>query len=253
MTLSSLLWYYLVIAPHLLLVVVLVLLLRHRLYREFPIFLAYIISEIIQFFVLFAMIEMPSVTGLQYGVAYSFGLAVSTALNLGVIYEICACLFRNYTALGYFGKPLFRWATVSLLLISLILAVAAGGHDSVRILSMIRVLERTASILQCGLLVAIFMLASYLRLSWRSYVFGIALGLGIFASVELAISAIHAQTGSNYTKPLDYISMITYHCCVLIWAFYLWAPERSSQYALKALPEADLDSWNQELQRLLNR
>jgi hypothetical protein len=115
------------------------------------------------------------------------------------------------------------------------------------------VLERTASILQCGLLVLIFALASFLNLSFRSYVFGIALGLGIFSSVELAASAIRAEIGSAYNGLLDYFIMATYHCCVLIWAFYLWVPERSSQYALKVLPQSDLDNWNKELQRLLKQ
>jgi len=120
-------------------------------------------------------------------------------------------------------------------------------------MSIVHVLERTASILQCGLLVGVFILSTYLRLSWRSYVFGIALGLGIFSSIELVTSAIRAETGHAYTKPLDYLTMATFHACVLIWAFYLWAPERSSQYSLKVLPEADLENWNQELQRLLNQ
>jgi hypothetical protein len=253
MTPLALLWYYLIIVPHLLLVVVLVPLLRRRLYRQFPIFSIYIVAEIIQFVVLFAMIQTPSVTGRQYGIAYSFGLACITALNLGVIYEICAHLFRNDSVLGCFGKPLFKWITLGLLLSSLILAVGWGGHDISRLMSIMHVLERTASILQCGLLVGIFVLCTYLGLSWRSHVFGIALGLGVFSSIELAASAIRTQTGIAYTKPLDYLTMATYHCCVLIWAFYLWAPERSSQYTLKVLPEADLESWNQELRRLLNQ
>jgi hypothetical protein len=253
MTLPVFFWYYLIIVPHLLLSVVFVLLLRRGLYRQFPIFFTYIVSEMVQFVVLFAMMEMPSVTGREYGLAYSFGLALSTALHLGVIYEIAAHLFRNYTGLSYFGKPLFRWVTVGLLLASLTLAVGSGAHDISRVMSIMHVLERTASILQCGLLVGVFVLSAYLALSWRSYVFGIALGLGIFSSIKLIASAIRAQTGIVYVKPLDYLTMATYHCCVLIWAFYLWAPERSSQYAVKVLPEADLESWNQELQRLLHR
>jgi len=47
--------------------------------------------------------------------------------------------------------------------------------------------------------------------------------------------------------------MATYHCCVLIWMFYLMRPEREAQQAPKTLPKYDLDIWNQELQRLLQR
>jgi hypothetical protein len=251
MTLSAFLWNYLIIVPHVLLGVVFIALLRRRLYRDFPIFTGYIASEIVQFVVLFTMIKVKSVSDRQYAIAYCLGLAVSVALRFGVVYEICAHLFRNYAALQRFGKPLFRWISVGLLLAGLIFAVRSGGHDVERLMSVVYVLERTASVMQSGLVVAIFFFSACLGLSWRSYIFGIALGLGIFASVELAASAVRAQTGFTYTKPLDYLTMATYHCCVLIWAFYLWAPERSSQYALRVIPENDLESWNQELRRLL--
>jgi hypothetical protein len=252
MSFLVLLWYYLWIVPHILLVVILFQFLRRRLYRQFPIFLAYIGFEVLQFAVLFTIQLMSSVTAKQYAVTYTFGLAISTALHFGVIYEISAYLFRNYSTLSYFGRPLFRWITVSLLLTSLLLAVSAGVRDIPRLLSTMYVMDRTAGILQCGLLILIFALSSYLNLSWRSYVFGIALGLGIFSSIELAASAIRSQIGSAHSHLLDYLIMGTYHCCVLIWGFYLWAPERSSQYTL-TIPETDLESWNQELQRLIKQ
>lgn len=115
------------------------------------------------------------------------------------------------------------------------------------------VLDRAANILQCGLLIGLFLLSSYLGLSWRSYIFGIALGVGIIASVALAVSAIQSQVGYTYNVYLNYLTMVTYHCSVLIWMFYLLAPERSAQYTVKPTPEIDLESWNQELQRLIHQ
>jgi len=253
MTLRLLVWNYLLIVPHLLLLVVLVALLRSRLHRQFPIFFTYVAAEIVQFMVLFVMLKSPSITGREYGIAYSCGFALSTALRLGIVHEIFAHMFRNYTVLNRFGKPVFRWVTVGLLLAGLTLAAYAGGHDPAWLLSVVHVLDRAASILQCGLLIGLFFFSTYLGLSWRSYIFGIALGVGIFASVELVTSAIRSETGYAYNAYLNYITMATYHCCVLIWAFYLLAPEQVSQYALKAAPEIDLESWNQELQRLLRQ
>jgi hypothetical protein len=253
MTFAVLIWYYLWIVPHLLLAVVLGALIWRKLYRQFPIFSAYLAFELVQFLVLFTMAKLQSVTNLQYALAYSVGLALSIALRFGVIYEISAHLFRNYGVLGRFGKPLFRWIATALLPLGLLFAYASGGHDVTRLVSVLAVLERAASILQCGLLLGMFVFSSYLGLSWRSYVFGIALGLGIFASVELAVSAIRSETGFIYGRSLDYLTMATYHCCVLIWAFYLWAPERSSQYALRVLPQSDVETWNKELQRLMKQ
>jgi hypothetical protein len=252
MPLSALLWYYLLVVPHLLLVVVLVALLRRGVYRQFPIFCAYIAFEITQFVVLFAMLR-SSKSGVAYGIGYSVGLTLSTALRFGIIHEIYGHLLRNYAALHRFGTPLFRWITVGLLLIAVLVAWGAGGTDPSWILFVVHVLDRTASIVQCGLLLGLFLFSAYLGLSWRSHVFGIALGMGVFASVELAASAIRAQTGFVYNAYLNYATMATYHLCVLVWIFYLWAPERSPQYKVRTVPEHDLESWNQELQRLIHQ
>jgi hypothetical protein len=251
MTLRLLVWDYLLIVPHLLLVVVFIALLRRGLYRQFPLFLAYIVGEIVQSAIILPMLFSRSTTGSQYAAAYFVALALSISLRFGVIHEIFAHMFRNYAALKGFGKPTFRWATVGLLLAGLALASYAGGHDPARLDSIMHVLDRAANISQCGLLVGLFLLSSYLGLSWRSYLFGIALGLGVVASVDLVVAAIQSQAGYTYNLYLNYLTMGTYHCCVLIWIFYLLAPERISQYELKSVPEHDLESWNQELQRLL--
>jgi hypothetical protein len=253
MTLRVVAWNYLLIAPHALLLGVFLLLLRDRAYRRFPAFFLYVIAEVLQFGVLYTILQWPSATGMDYAIAYTSGLAVSTALRFGVIHEIFAEMFRNYPALDRFGKPLIRWVAVGLLLGGLLLAVYTQSSNSTQLLFVVRVLDRTASILQCGLLLGLFAFSSYLGLSWRSRVFGVALGLGLFASVELIASAVRSETGFVYNTFLNYLTMGTYHICVLIWGFYLLAPERSSQYALKTLPEHDLDSWNQELQRLLRQ
>jgi hypothetical protein len=114
-------------------------------------------------------------------------------------------------------------------------------------------LDRTVSVLQCGLLISLFLFSRYFALSWRSQAFGIALGLGIFASVELAVSAVALHLGTFSNRTVILITMATYHCCVLIWMFYLLLPERTAYFTRRELPKQDLEVWNQELQRLLQR
>jgi hypothetical protein len=243
--------YYLMIAPHALLLGILVAIVRRGTYKRFPVFLAYIATEIIQFIVLFTMYASPSVTASQYAWGYALGLALSTAIRFGIIQELFAYLFRNYAASKYFGKPLFRWMTVGLLLGALGLTFYAGGDNFDRLLFTVHALDRAASILQCGLLLGLFLFSAYLGLSWRNHAFGIALGLGVFASIQLVAAAIRAQTGFAYSRSLDYLTMGTYHVCVLVWLFYLWAPEPSVQYAVRSVPDHDLELWNKELQRLI--
>src|SRR5262249_23226481 len=130
MPFSRIIWYYLWIAPHVLLMGVIGVMFWKKLFKQFPIFFTYAICTTLKFFVLFILSERTTTTGEAYFRAYSFGLAIVTALRFGVIYEIFVHLFGKYAALGRFGKPVFRWATVILLLAASILAAYGGGNNT---------------------------------------------------------------------------------------------------------------------------
>lgn len=247
------LFYYLWIAPHFLQIIILLLMIRRKLYKQFPMFFLYTAFELFQFVVLFAVGGSGSFSEEQYRAMFTLGSAISTALRFGIIYEICAHMVRDYPGLKETGRSLFRWATVVLLLIAAAIAAAThgnGGHGPVVVLS---VLDRTASIMQCGLLLLLFLFSRYFSLSWRNCTFGLALGFGIFASIELATSAIRSQIGSSRADFVDLVVMAAYHSCVLIWVFYLVVPERNTNRTPERLPEDNLEVWNHELQRMLQQ
>jgi hypothetical protein len=251
MTPLLVLWYCLWVAPHVLQGVILFAMVRRRLQRQFPLFLLYNVFEILQFGVLFAISRSHIRFGEGYVRAYSVGLALSTAIRFGVIHELFSHFFRRYPALDGVGRLLYYGVTVVLLLTAVGLAISAPGNSADFLLNATYALDRTVSILQCGLLISLFLFSRYFVLSWRSHAFGIALGLGIFASVELATSAIWLHLGAFGNPVVNLLTMATYNCCVLIWTFYLMAPERVPRYPSKTLPEYDLEIWNQELRRLL--
>ena len=183
--------------------------------------------------------------------AYSLGAVISDVLRFGVIYEICLYLFRNYPALARPGRPLLRGAAAVLLLVAVTLTVASIHPGDFLVLGT-QLLDRSVSILQCGILVLLFVVSKYFGLSWRSQVFGIAVGVGIFASVELAASAVRAEVGPVRAWYLDYITLGIYHACVLTWIYYFWVEERGTSYAVQPPPPGgELDEWSEELQRLL--
>jgi len=253
MTVSYLLGYYLWVGPHVLLGAILFAMIRRKVYPQFPMFFLYTAFEILQFAVLFTISRSHVHFGESYVRVYSVGLAVSTAIRFAVIHELFRHFFRSYPALDLPGRYLFRGLTVVLLLVATGVAVSAPGNSASFLLNITYALDRTASVMQCGLLISLFIFSRYFALSWRSNAFGIALGLGIFASVELATSAIWLHLGAFGNRAVNLLTMATYHCCVLIWMFYLMRPEREAQQAPKTLPKYDLDIWNQELQRLLQR
>jgi hypothetical protein len=49
--------------------------------------------------------------------------------------------------------------------------------------------------------------------------------LGIFSSVGLGDRAMRVWTGPVAGYAFDFVTMATYHCCVVIWMVYLLAPE----------------------------
>ena len=256
MTALRLLWYCLWVTPHLLQGIIVCVMLRRKLHRQFPMFFLYSAFEILQFLVLFTISLSPIHFGQGYVRVYSVGLALSTAVRFGVIYELFVHFFRRYPALGGIGGLLVRGVTIVLLLVAIGLAVSAPGSSTNFLLNTTYALDRTVSVLQCGLLISLFLFSRYFALSWRSQAFGIALGLGIFASVELAASALWLHIGAFGNAPVNLITMATYNCCCVIWIIYLVAEDRKPQHPPKRvpkLPKYDLEIWNQELQRLLQQ
>jgi hypothetical protein len=248
-----LLWYYLWIAPHVFQVGILFLMIRRRWYSQFPMFFLYTGFEILQFAVLFTISISHLYFGGGYLRVYAVGLTLSTATRFGVIHELFGHFFRRYPTLDRPGRFLFRFVILVLLLLAAGLSVSAPGKGTNFLLNATYALDRTVSILQCGLLICLFVFSRYFVLSWRSPAIGIALGVGIFASVELATSAIWLHLGAFGNTTINLLTMATYHCCVLIWIFYLWSPEPKALYSSTGLPVYDLEMWNKELRRLLHQ
>jgi len=257
MGLLAWLWYYLWIAPYVLQVVLFGGMVRRRLYRDFPVFFAYTGWEPLAFVVLFSLARRPATTPTLYFTVYCVFLAISTTLRFGILHEIFASVLKDYATLRRLKSPVFRWGTMVLLLVGLGLVAYARGNNADQNWFLLHAVKQVALILQSGLLFGLFLFLRYLNLSWRNPLFGIALGMGTFASVELAAAAIRARTGYVYTGYLDYVTMGTYHLCVVIWLYYLLVPRRGTGgfgqgSGLQSLPDAaDVESWNQELERLL--
>lgn len=245
------LWYYFWIAPHVLQALILYFMVRRKLHHQFPFFAVYIASEIVQFAVLYGLSHSRFHYGPVYLHSYVSFLGLSTAVRFAVIYEIVNHVLGRYPTVDEAGRHFFRFSTVLLLLLAVLLAVLMPRSQSEFILTATYSLDRAVSILQCGLLLSMFVFSRYFSLSWNSLDFGIAVGMGVFASVELATSAMWLHLGSFGNTAVNLLTMGTYHCCVLIWLFYVLKPEKVSAAVPKTLPDHDLEVWNQELQRMV--
>ena len=113
-------------------------------------------------------------------------------------------------------------------------------------------LERSVRVMQCGLLAFLFLISFHFGLSWQSHIFGIALGFGVFASIELVAIAVRAQMGLVANTAYSQVNSAAYSCGVLIWVCYLLAPKPAPQY-MSMIHHNDLEKWNQALLQLLER
>jgi hypothetical protein len=247
-----LLFYYLWVAPHVLQVIILVLLFRRGIFSKFPVFTAYTAFSLCKFVALFIVSHFHNAQA-TYFKSYALAVGVYAALRFGIICEIFANVFANHAALHNVQKPLFRWTAVSFLIVAFSLAVYTNPSNTDLTWFNLHLLERSANIVLCGLLLSLFLFSSYLRLTWTRFVFGMALGLGILCSLELATTAMRAQVGYSAHVTLDLFDMAVYHCCVLIWLFYLLTPERRQPSIPDNVTESDLEAWNHELESLLTQ
>jgi hypothetical protein len=81
--------------------------------------------------------------------------------------------------------------------------------------------ERSVRLMQCGLFVLLMLLCRVLRDCWRQQVFGIALGYGVFASVELILISIVMWYGESPNEIVSLVKSVTYNAVTLLWISYL--------------------------------
>jgi len=246
----SFLWHYLWLAPHLLQILIAVIMVRKGLVRAFPWFFAYTIFQIVEEGTLFILDHTPAISGTQYWQASWAGLLIAVALRFAVIREVFCSVFEDYPGFQQLSRIVFRGAAAALLFLAIAIAARAPSDGTIPLLAGVPLLELAVSVVQAGLVLLLIAFSSYAGLAWRGFSYGIAVGFGIFASVQIATQTMRVWTGPVAGYAFDLINMATYHCCVVVWLVYLLAPQMAHR-GVKELPENNLEEWNAELQRLL--
>lgn len=249
MVFEKALYTYLLVAPHILLVVLAVLLFRRKLVREFPVFFAYTVFEILQFVILFPLLYLGFMA--LYAPVFYVTEIISAGLRFGIIYEIFNKVFGNFASLKGFHGSFFRWATALLMVAAVLIVAYTPTTQTDRTDIIMNVVDRTVSIMQCGLLLVLVAVAYFFRLSWRSYIFGIALGLAIYDGLKLLDWTIGDRLGSLATNSFfTLFLMAAYHCSVLFWVvtLLLLQPER---VRIAPVSSSTLEEWNHSLERFL--
>ena len=228
---------------------------RLRLRREFPLFFIYLIYSMVAEVGLLAIYEYSSPPYVIYFSANWASEVVELALSVLVIYEIYRRVFDRYEALRSLCDVLFQWAAAILVLIGVLAVASAQGPDHDRLMSGILMVSQSAALLKTGLLLFLFLFARVFGLTWRHYALGIALGFGLFTSVELVGIALRNHLGMEAARLYNYLNSGAYNCGVLIWCCYFLSAEQAERRLVPppSASVAELEGWNDTLRGFLRQ
>jgi hypothetical protein len=230
-----LVYYALWIAPVAVFACLAALMLRRKLHKELPLFFAFVIFQIADFAIGFTAYRISQ---RDYFYAYWTMAALGTAISFGVLHEVFAGVFRPFAGLRQFGGVLFRWAALVLALAAILLAADSRPMPgSTRVFTTIMSLMRSVELMQCGLVLLMLLCSSYLGIALRHRIFGIALGFGIIAAVDLILVALLSSFGLQAKVFVQISKMAVFNLSALLWMGYVHAgaverqPEKQLIYA----------------------
>jgi hypothetical protein len=259
----SFLWHYLWVAPNVLLLVLSFLIWKRGLYQRFPVFFAFAGFSAVGQLAIYAADIAPSVSAENFWRVDWATVLIQGPLKFVLIGWVFAQIFGSYTSVVRLGRFLICTVGILLVLTAAVAAAYAPEDSRFGIISGAHLLDQTIYLIESGLLVFIFSFSRYFRLRPARPVFGIALGLAISSCVHLATWGIAANGGLPASRRvvLGFVDMATYHVCVLIWYYYLLVPAKppskpkgpASGPPVSPSNEEDLDVWNRELEKLVQR
>jgi hypothetical protein len=238
---------------------------RRQLHREFPFFFNYAIFQVLTF-----AVEFPLRNWVNYFWVYWTCSALSLVVTFAVIQEIFKDAFRPYEALRDLSVILFRWCALVVLLVAGMWAITSWHTNQVdNITNAIYLADRSIRMMQCGLVFFMLLFSEYLGISRRNVVFGVSVGFGFFAAINMLVMTALAHRTIIGKLNLNRLNSAAYLASALIWLAYTALPAKSRSavkvaavasqkwdYALddaRNAPPAEslLDTMDQTVERLL--
>lgn len=213
---------------------------RRRLHKQFPIFFAFLVAQGVNFAVTFPLWLTANYR--WYFWLFWLGEAVNAGLGFKVIHEIFIDVFRPYHTLKDLGTLLFKWAGIVMLLVSVVVAFS-NSFDQSPMMHALTTLQSSVRIVQLGLILFMVLFSRFLGVSRKQISFGISLGFGLFAGVELLMMALNSGGFVTYEN-LNLIDMSTYILAIFIWLGYSLSRQAVREVAVNHL---QTQRWEQGL------
>lgn len=207
------------------------LMIRYGLQRKFKFFFGYVLTQLVTFAVIF-----PALWHNYSAAFYIYWAcdALSVAFGFAVIHEVFVDVFRLFHTLRDLGTVLFKWAGLVMLLVAGVVSVSTNSSEIAPWMQAIITSQRCVRIIQVGMVLFLLFFAHYVGISRRQHSFGIALGFGSFAVIELVL--ISSFVGKHLGDPttINILNMAAYNGTLLVWLGYfaLRSPARDASLSL---------------------
>ena len=245
------LWNYAIwIAGIAMLWIIFTLLVRRRLLRELPVFSAYIFFHMVRSSL---GIVLWHTCGVMFNWYYIWlGEAVDGVFTLAVLYEVFSKGLSPYPAIRRTGLMLY-FSAAAVLTFAAVWMVLGDPKSLVHRLNSATIsMDRSYEFMQMMLLVLLFAIHRLLGLSFRHYVFGVALGLAVETSITTMSATLRLQIGVTWDKIFNILDPMAYDLGLIVWTYYFATAE--SKLQVTEVPYSpNLARWNTALQQLLAR
>lgn len=217
------------------------MMLQRGLLRNFKFFFGYIVTQLVTFAVIF-----PAYVWHGYDLMFLLYWccnAISVTFGFLVIHEVFVDVFRMFQTLRDLGTVLFKWAGLVMLLVAAVVSVSTTSPDISPWMQAIVTSQRCVRMVQVGMVLFLLFFAQYVGVSRRQHSFGIALGFGSFAVIELIL--ISSWVGSHLEGPwVSILNMAAYNCSLGLWVGYV-AVKRPARDSSRSLLQPQ--RWEQSL------
>jgi energy-converting hydrogenase Eha subunit E len=195
---------------------------RLRLHKKFPVFFTFALTQIAIFAVQFPVYQWGSRDAYFY--AFWIPMSLNLVIEFKIIHEVFLDIFRPYHALKDLGTALFKWAALIMILVSVVMISISPGWDD-PVVKTVLIAHRCVRVIQCGMILFLLAFSTPLGFSWKRLSFGIAMGFGILAAMELLTNALYSGTHISLNV-VNVLNMTAYNSGVSIWLLYSWLNSR---------------------------
>ena len=240
---SELIW----IASPILQLLCVFLLFKRKLLPQFKFLASFFVFITIKAGVLFLCYHYSSAQSWTYYSAYWVATAMQDVFMIAVLYELFCAAFKPFAGLQDLAKVVFKWAAASIFFIGFLVFTSIPSTQGMKfnwLILGVYDFERIVRVMECALLMFLFIGSSHLGVSKKNRVFGFALGFGVDAFFQLLVFSAMVTSHVSGLHRLGEILPVVYFASLLIWVAYLVQPERQRETVHIPL-DSPLLRWNE--------